>query len=179
MPVDRYPLIQKLEGEVAELQRKVKELLEQIEKLEGRNTEFGKQLGFAARTTAQKLKNNLTERIKLDAAGYDPGNNFDLVNGFFTVPATGVYLVLGQIAAPVSKNATIFCAIGVNAVRALVGTQLGAEANAKVFAPVVGGILKLKVGDKVELLGFQNSGEEQALQLSGQEENFLAIARMA
>src|ERR1700738_5192343 len=131
-------------------------------------------------TEKQKIPASAWTQVKLTAAINDPNSRFDLVNGWYKVPATGIYAVTGLVT--ITLTATEYLAgagMWVNGAEKMPGLVIkpkwAATANA---IPCACAALSLTEGDKVELRVYQESGAERELQVVGTQENQLAIVRV-
>ncbi len=132
-------------------------------------------IAIAYRNAEQKIVSGGFRQVKVDKAVKDPGSNFDLVNGYYVVPADGYYAVSGGT---FMKTKGIFGAsIFLSGVEECRGSYTKVEVESEVGASV-SGIIFAKKGEKIELYVEQASGAEKTLIVGFQQLNFLSVARV-
>jgi len=138
-------------------------------------------VSIARRNAAQSIETGVGTRIKLDTAVSDVGKNFDLVNGWYTVPRTGAYLVAGNINIEAGTSPyTIETFIYVNgALRArglgVTNTTGGITWGLNVSIPYVA-FVACNAGDKIELWIVHNAGSAKALGVGSVASTVMGVA---
>jgi hypothetical protein len=131
-------------------------------------------LATAYRAAALTLPKG-TSKVPLDTVASDPGNNFNVTEGAYTVPVSGHYLVLGTVTGTIVANALLNAYIYVNGAVRIAGSQDQGSSGESTIGTDVSGILKLTAGDKVELWANYTGTGKGELQIVGSTENRLSI----
>jgi hypothetical protein len=160
--------------------KSLQDVTRNFEQLQSENKGADNSAAIAYRAAAQTISNATFNAVKVDTAN-DPGKHFDLVNGWYVVPADGFYSVSGNVAIPDNKpNTVVLASVGLNGVEASRSSRLYHEATAETnyeYGLAVSALVYAKAGDHIELYAYQNTGVGVAL-LIGTMANQLCVVKV-
>ncbi|HRT83932.1 MAG TPA: hypothetical protein P5523_04775, partial [Bacteroidales bacterium] len=130
------------------------------------------------KTTSQSIPTNTDTLIDYETVDYDTHGAFNLSTDRYTAPLAGYYAIAvsteyaangtGQRATQLYKNGSLFCELGAHA-------TVSASFTSRVFGNTT---LYLNAGDYLELYGYQSSGGNLNLCVSGDDYTYVSINRI-
>lgn len=135
---------------------------------------------YALRTAAGSIPNNAWTVVGFpNNQVLEGGFTYDVTNGFFTVPKSGIYHISGQVLLASSTAGYRAAAIYINGGAATAGYRYNAPNASGLASASMDAVLRLTAGDTVAFYVNQNSGGALALNVSSAGFNRISMARVA
>jgi len=121
----------------------------------------------------QTLTTGTATKITLNTETYDLGNNFAANKFIVPVGGAGTYLITGAIQYSLQTDGK-YCLTEIWVNGAQISIAIGQTGSTTSVTPVIVDILRLNVGDYVELYGFHNKGSNGSV-VGGSAATFMAV----